>query len=80
MLIQIKNEYKSDGQENAAKWYPIAIQILHQMVTDENPVEFVPELLLPFSLDVIRMPKTLWGLANKLHARYKYFELDWLNK
>ena len=40
--------------------------MLHQLVTDENPVEFVPELLLPFSLDVIRNTKDPLGLANKL--------------
>jgi len=38
----------------AVRWYPVAATILHQLVTDPNPVEFATELMLPFTLDVIR--------------------------
>ena len=29
-------------------WYAVATRVLLQLVCDPNPVEFVPELLLPF--------------------------------
>ena len=38
----------------AAKWYPIAIEILRELVLAPNPVEFVPELILPFTFDIVR--------------------------
>ena len=66
-------------QGEAAKWYPTAIQILHQLVTDDDPVEFVPELLLPFSLDIIRDSKDPFQKARELHPRYKSLSLEWLN-
>ena len=66
-------------QGEAAKWYPTAIKLLHQLVTDEDPVEFVPELLLPFSLDLIRDAEKPFEKAQELHSRYKDYSLDWLN-
>ncbi len=65
-------------QGEAARWYPTAIQILHQLVTDDEPVEFVPELLLPFSLDIIRDASDPLKKARKLHPRYKNISIDWL--
>ncbi|WP_411845139.1 hypothetical protein AAFN60_14965 [Roseibacillus persicicus] len=41
-------------QGDAAKWYPVAAQILRQLVTDPEPVEFATELMLPFTLDTVR--------------------------
>lgn len=38
----------------AERWYPIAAEILRRLVTDPEPVEFATELMLPFTLDVIR--------------------------
>lgn len=65
-------------QGEAAKWYPTAIKLLHQLVTDENPVEFVPELLLPFSLDLIRDAEKPFEKARELHPRYREFSVEWL--
>jgi malate synthase len=62
----------------AARWYPIAVQILHQLVTDKDPVEFVPELLLPFSLDIIRNASNPFEKAKELHPRYEISPLNWL--
>ncbi len=55
----------------AEKWYPIAIKILRKLMTDTRPVEFVPELLLPFLLDFIREAKDPWAQAQK-YAPEKY--------
>ena len=55
---------------DAAKWYPIAVQLLHQLVTDETPVEFVPELLLPFTFDFIRTADDPFRLVQQLHPVY----------
>ena len=67
-------------QGEAAKWYPTAVQLLHQLVTDADPVEFVPELLLPFSLDIIRDAPAPFEKAAELHPRYTNFDLNWLNQ
>lgn len=67
-------------QGEATKWYPTAVQLLHQLVTDDNPVEFVPELLLPFSLDIIRDAVDPFERAKRLHPRYKNFSPDWLHE
>jgi malate synthase len=62
----------------AADWYPIAVRLVHQMMTDPNPVEFVSELLLPFSLAQIRESKDPWTVAKSLHPRYAELDLSWL--
>ena len=36
------------------KWYPVALFIMTKLVTDTKPVEFVTELLLPFTTSVSR--------------------------
>ncbi len=50
----------------AARWYPIAIRILRQLVLDPEPVEFVPELMLPFTLDFVRDSEDPWDLVCSL--------------
>jgi malate synthase len=44
----------------AARWYPIAEKLLRQLVTDPDPVEFATELLMPFTLDIIRTAVDPW--------------------
>ena len=39
---------------DAARWYPIAIHLLTQLVTTDAPPEFVTEWLMPFTLDLVR--------------------------
>eukprot|EP00903_Cladosiphon_okamuranus_P003567 g3565.t1 len=41
-------------KNEAARWYPIAGRILHRLVTDPDPVEFVTELILPYTLPIVR--------------------------
>lgn len=50
----------------AARWYPIGIRILRQLVLDANPPEFVTELLLPFTFDVVRDAADPWVAATEL--------------
>jgi len=52
---------RCDGQ--AERWYPIAEKLLRQLVTDPQPVEFVSELLLPFTLDAVRDAADPWQTA-----------------
>lgn len=50
----------------AVRWYPIAAKILRQLVLDEHPVEFVTELLMPFTFDVVRNSPDPWRTVNEL--------------
>ena len=51
---------------DAADWYPIAVKLLRQLVLDPEPVEFVTELLMPFTFDVVRKADDPWSAVNKL--------------
>ena len=53
-------------QGEAARWYPVAARLLHQLVTDPDPVEFVPELALPFTFPVVRDAEDPWAAAAAL--------------
>lgn len=56
----------------AARWYPLAGRILRQLVTDPSPPEFVTELLLPFTFDVVRGAGDPWAAAQELcPGRYR---------
>ncbi len=46
-----------------ARWYPIAVRLLRQLVLDPQPVESAPELLLPFTFDVVREADDPWAAA-----------------
>jgi len=47
-IVQVK------WNEKSARWYPVARHLMVKLMTDENPVEFATELLLPFTIDAIR--------------------------
>jgi len=47
----------------AARWYPIAVKLLRQLMTADEPPEFATELLLPFTFDVIRHAPDPWQAA-----------------
>ena len=38
----------------AEKWYPVAEKILRRLVMDPEPVEFATELMMPFTLELVR--------------------------
>lgn len=50
----------------AARWYPIGVQLLRQLVLDPQPPEFATELLLPFTFDVVRGAAEPWEAARRL--------------
>ena len=52
--------------EQTERWYPIAIKLLKQLVMREEPVEFATELLIPFTLDIIRDAEDPWKRACEL--------------
>jgi malate synthase len=56
----------------AARWYPLAGRILRQLVTEPSPPEFVTELLLPFTFDLVRDAENPWATAKELcPGRYR---------
>jgi malate synthase len=55
-------------QGEAARWYPIAARLLHEMVTDPDPVEFATELLLPFTFDLVRQAPDPLELVGQLRG------------
>ncbi len=62
-------------QGEAAQWYPIAVDIFRQLVLDRDPVEFVPELILPFTFDFVRNAEDPFALVKSLHpSKYMHFE------
>lgn len=64
-------------ENEAARWYPIAVQVLHHLVTTPTPPEFVPELILPFTFDEIRTAKDPWTEAKRLCPdKYKDWRVD----
>ena len=50
----------------AARWYPVAVKLLRQLVTTDDPPEFVPQLMLPFTFPVIREAEDPWAEARRL--------------
>ena len=71
--------------ERTAKWYPVAQRIMLLLMTNSEPAEFATELLLPFTLPVLRdraeplqaalelMPDT-YRLRPEMARLHRYFE------
>lgn len=53
-------------QGEAARWYPVAGRVLERLIFDAEPVEFVTELLLPFTFPCIRDAEDPWATAASL--------------
>ena len=51
---------------DAARWYPVAIKILRQLVLAPEPAEFVSELMLPFTYGWVRSSDDPWATAQNL--------------
>jgi malate synthase len=50
----------------AARWYPAAVKLLRQLMTAEDPPEFVTQLLLPFTFPEVREANDPWLRAQEL--------------
>jgi len=53
-----------DGE--TGRWYPLAGRLLRRLVVADPPVEAVPELLLPFTFEVVRTASDPWEAAKAL--------------
>lgn len=51
-IVQVK--WSETTEQNTAKWYPIALRLMIQLMTSKNPVEFATELLMPFTVESVR--------------------------
>jgi malate synthase len=81
-LLYIRKDYQHDQQgrqklvqvkwnERTQKWYPIAFELMIQLMTAKNPNEFATELLMPFTLDPIRSnPEPLKFLKSIEPSKY----------
>ena len=54
--------------ERTAKWYPIAYRLMLQLMTAKEPVEFATELLMPFTVESVRVAADPWQAANAIDA------------
>lgn len=64
-IVQVKWDSRTE------RWYPIALQLMIQLMTTEDPPEFASELLLPFTMELIRNSPDPWAAA-KRYAHSKY--------
>jgi malate synthase len=61
-IVQVKYDSRTE------KWYPIALKLMVQLMTAQKPVEFATELLLPFTLDLVRNSSDPWREVQKIDA------------
>ena len=59
-IVQVK------WNEASAKWYPVAMELMLQLMTDPNPPEFATELLMPFTVDEVRDATDPWEKVREL--------------
>ncbi|MGZ5279618.1 MAG: 2-oxo-4-hydroxy-4-carboxy-5-ureidoimidazoline decarboxylase, partial [Pseudobdellovibrionaceae bacterium] len=59
-IVQVK------WDDRTAKWYPIAMKLMLQLMTNPKPVEFATELLLPFTVDSIRNATDPWEAITQI--------------
>jgi hypothetical protein len=60
----------------SGKWYPVAVKLTLQMMTNKMPVEFATELLLPFTVPEIRDSNDPWRKARDIDLEKYSFEAD----
>lgn len=51
---------------HTSKWYPVALELMLQLMTSSSPPEFATELLLPFTLDEVQHSNVPLDTARKL--------------
>jgi malate synthase len=62
-IVQVK------WDERTSRWYPVAIKLMLKLMTDKNPVEFATELLLPFTLPMVREATDPWAKVLELDSK-----------
>ncbi len=68
-LSHSKKSVQVKWTEQTAKWYPIAFRLMIRFMTDSQPVEFVSELLLPFTVESIREADDPWALIQNIDPK-----------
>ncbi len=64
-LVQVKWDRRTE------KWYPVALNLMLQLMSNENPVEFATELLMPFTVEPVRQSTDPWQLIKEFDpAKY----------
>lgn len=65
-IVQVK------WDERTEKWYPVAMNLMIRLMTDKRPVEFATELLLPFTIESVRISNDPWAEVLKIdQKKYK---------
>lgn len=65
-IVQVK------WNNETARWYPVALRLMVQLMTDPKPAEFATELLLPFTIESIRQAQDPWTtLTSVVPDRYR---------
>jgi malate synthase len=71
----IRKDYSNDKKivqvkwnDRTSKWYPVALNLMVKLMTDTHPVEFATELLLPFTIPLIRESLDPWKAVNEIDA------------
>jgi malate synthase len=59
-IVQVK------WNTETARWYPIAMKLMLQLMTDTKPAEFATELLLPFTIESVRKSDDPWATINSI--------------
>jgi malate synthase len=59
----------------SARWYPVAMKLMIQLMTAPEPVEFATELLLPFTVDFVRESTDPWQLVSSLNPEKYYAKM-----
>jgi allantoicase/malate synthase/CubicO group peptidase (beta-lactamase class C family) len=62
-IVQVK------WDDRTRKWYPVAMNLMLQLMGSESPVEFATELLLPFTLDAIRTQDDPWAAMQAIEPK-----------
>jgi malate synthase len=52
--------------ERTARWYPVAAKLLLCLMTQRKPVEFATEILLPFTMPLVREAEDPWSAVTTL--------------
>ncbi len=79
-IVQVK------WDDRTAKWYPVAMNLMIKLMTDKVPVEFATQLLLPFTINEVRVELDPWkkvlaldtkkfALNARAHRFNHYFEM-----
>jgi malate synthase len=67
-IVQVK------WDDRTSKWYPVALNLMIKLMTDQQPVEFATEYLMPFTIESIRESNDPW--AKVLSIDENKFKID----